>query len=382
MALTMNQTELSFGHLPILEGEPPQAQSQPVLQLIAGDASDRKFYRLRNAGTTAICMRFPKWEGGYGGDPLSWLGMQKVLSDMDIPVPQVLQVDEQACCIWTEDFGDNFLNFNFRETELSDTNPACAETLGYYRQAIDLLLKAQYPKRKFLGHPAESRAFDSEKLMFEMDFFFKHFVNSFLGLPLNDSNNFEYSRIQKELQTLCDTLHNAERVLTHRDYHVRNVMIVDGEVRWIDFQDARMGPHTYDVVSLLRDSYVHITPETRHNLSMYYFNKLTVARAAAKLPQFSLKEYCREFILMGLQRNVKAIGSFGYLATTKGKPSYLRYVEHTLNTILNETSLRVDGLDLRKQMPNTIEFLMSLKNGALKTTLQMKFKEFHINETF
>lgn len=382
MALTMNHSQLSFAHFPISEGEAAKASKKPVLELIAGDASDRKFYRLRNADFSAICMRFPKWDGGYGGDPLSWLGMHKAFAAMGIPVPEVLKIDPDAACIWTEDFGDNFLNYKLGHATLDASKPACDETLDYYRQAIDLLVLAQYPARPVAEHPALTRAFDFEKLMFEMDFFLKHFVEGFLQLSLADGKNFAFSKVRSDLENLCTILDGRERVLTHRDYHVRNVMIVDGTAKWIDFQDARMGPHTYDVVSLLRDSYTKIEKDTRAELSQYYFDAMNKARARLAKPAMDKGEYQREFALMGLQRNIKAIGSFGYLASLKGKPSYLRYVRHTMSTILSDESRLAGTGDLGKEFPAIHGFLQDILEGPLKQRFADRLDHYKVNDSF
>lgn len=348
--------------------------NRPQLQLIAGDASDRKFYRLEMGTRSAICMKFPVWEGGYGGDPLSWLGMQHALVAMGIPVPKILHVDEANCCIWTEDFGDQFLNYNLGQIDLDLKNTACTETLEYYKQALKLLLQAQYPPSAAIEHPALYRAFDTEKLMFEMNFFLKHFVRGWLGMEFRDTNPQDVA-LQKELTQLCMWLSNRERVLCHRDYHVRNVMVVDNNAKWIDFQDARMGPHTYDVVSLVRDSYVRLTSETRHFLYKFYFENLNQARAANQLPTWSWETFFTETQHMGLQRNIKALGSFGYLAIEKQKSTYLQYVPHTLEVLIQSDSLMGMGEDLQNAYPVLLGFLHSLSKGKLRPLLEKRLKE-------
>ncbi len=348
----------------------------PWLKLIAGDASDRKFYRLEGSETSAICMRFPKWEGGYGGDPISWLGMHKVLVEMGIPVPAVLEIDEQKACIWTEDFGDNFLNCALIHDILDLNNAGSKESIDYYLQALDLLIKAQYPTAKHGEHPAQNLAFDTQKLMFEMRFFATHFLNGLLHLNVSE-DSAEWKPVFNDFMKLSQWLSSQERVLCHRDYHVRNVMIVGKKAKWIDFQDARMGPHTYDVVSLVRDSYVNITPETRKMLFNYYFENLNVARKRLGYPPITRESYEIETLHMGLQRNVKAIGSFGYLATTKGKPSYLSYVKQTLDTLTSDACVCAHGCDLNQEYPALMKLLNSLKNGKLTWELQNALTRFN-----
>lgn len=364
--------------LPVLDHVSLQTTQEPALQLIAGDASDRKFYRLRNAPRSAICMEFPKWEGGYGGDPLSWLGMYHALRQIGIPVPEVLAIDESQCCIWTEDFGDNFLNYKMTVPLLDVNDSRCIESLDLYKQALDLLVVAQYPAAKPLESPAQGRAFDFDKLMFEMNFFLKHFVDGFLGVALVDTQGFSHTKMVEEFSALCKKLDECPRVLCHRDYHVRNVMVVEDAVKWIDFQDARMGPHSYDVVSLLRDSYVRIKPETRSMLFDYYTNQLNARRTKLGLPGVSPDSVMVESLHMGLQRNIKALGSFGYLASCKNKPSYLRYVKHTLEVLCLPDSVRRGSVDITKEYPTIMEFLESLREGSLTGTLEHRLEQAQI----
>jgi aminoglycoside/choline kinase family phosphotransferase len=112
------------------------------------------------------------------------------------------------------------------------------------------------------------------------------------------------------------------RVLCHRDYHSRNLMLHDGSLYIIDFQDARMGPDTYDLASLLRDSYVDISDRDLEELIAYFLALKGLADAT---------EFRRRFDLMSLQRNLKALGTFGYQTTTRRNPVYIQYIPRTLN---------------------------------------------------
>jgi aminoglycoside/choline kinase family phosphotransferase len=114
-------------------------------------------------------------------------------------------------------------------------------------------------------------------------------------------------------------------VLCHRDYHSRNLMLRDGSLYIIDFQDARMGPDTYDLVSLLRDSYVDINDRELDDLIAYFLalKRSDDARAAAD-------EFRRRFDLMALQRNLKALGTFGYQTVTRRNTVYIQYMPRTL----------------------------------------------------
>jgi aminoglycoside/choline kinase family phosphotransferase len=120
------------------------------------------------------------------------------------------------------------------------------------------------------------------------------------------------------------------RVLCHRDYHSRNLMLHDGSLYIIDFQDARMGPDTYDLVSLLRDSYVDLAAAQVDELVAYF---LALRAGPAGVSPDAAAEYRRRFDVMALQRNLKALGTFGYQTVTRGNPVYIQYMPRTLNYV-------------------------------------------------
>ena len=117
-------------------------------------------------------------------------------------------------------------------------------------------------------------------------------------------------------------------MLCHRDYHSRNLMLHDGSLYIIDFQDARMGPDTYDLVSLLRDSYVDIDrPRARRA------DRLLPRAEAERRRRDVGDEFRRRFDLMALQRNLKALGTFGYQTMTRRNTVYIQYMPRTLRYV-------------------------------------------------
>ena len=161
-------------------------------------------------------------------------------------------------------------------------------------------------------------AFDVEKLTWELEFFVKYFILGYRGVTLRDS---ERSALQEEWAAIVDELAAEPRVLCHRDYHSRNLMLSDASLYIIDFQDARMGPDTYDLASLLRDSYVDIADWELDDL---------IAHFLALKGDGHVQAFRRRFDLMALQRNLKALGTFGYQTMTRGNPVYIQYMPRTL----------------------------------------------------
>ena len=158
----------------------------------------------------------------------------------------------------------------------------------------------------------------------------------------------ERSALTAEWATIAGELASEPRVLCHRDYHSRNLMLHDGSLHIIDFQDARMGPDTYDLVSLLRDSYVDLTDRELDELIAYFLalrqgtgvvnqtDSLALGKGSgvgvnqADSRPFDAAEFRRRFDLMALQRNLKALGTFGYQTITRGNPVYIQYMPRTL----------------------------------------------------
>jgi hypothetical protein len=161
-------------------------------------------------------------------------------------------------------------------------------------------------------------AFDVEKLTWELDYFVRNFIEGYRGVVATAAAK---AALAEAWTPIVEELASEPRVLCHRDYHSRNLMLNQDSLYIIDFQDARMGPDTYDLVSLLRDSYVDIKDAAIDELIAYFL--------ALKGNQ-DAQEFRRRFDLMALQRNLKALGTFGYQTATRRNPVYIQYIPRTL----------------------------------------------------
>jgi aminoglycoside/choline kinase family phosphotransferase len=189
-----------------------------------------------------------------------------------------------------------------------------------YRQALDQLVVLQ---RESVSVPQRADcfqiAFDFEKLSWELHFFWKHFLEAYRRRDLSVEDR---AQVADGFHRLCHEIASWPRVLTHRDFHSRNLMSYGEQLYWIDFQDARMGPATYDLASLLRDSYVDLDEE-------FVADRAEEFRQRA-VPGESRDTFRRRFELMSIQRNLKALGTFGYMSAVKGNAVYLPYIPRTL----------------------------------------------------
>jgi len=233
---------------------------------------------------------------------------------MPVPVPTILGEAADHGVLALSDLGDVTMQAHVGAAP-------SAEHAALYRQAVGFVEVMQRRGRE-LADPKYipyGIAFDVEKLTWEMDFFVKHFLEAFRGVEFAPGDR---DALRAELGALVATLAAEPRVLCHRDYHSRNLMLAHGQLWIIDFQDARMGPETYDLVSLLRDSYVDISEAQVDDLLAYF---LALAGRSAEAPDFR-----RRFDEMALQRNLKALGTFGYQTTAKGNTVYIQYIPRTL----------------------------------------------------
>jgi hypothetical protein len=161
-------------------------------------------------------------------------------------------------------------------------------------------------------------------LTWELEFFVKHYLVAYRGAIFSDAHR---TALREEWAAIVSELSGEPRVLCHRDYHSRNLMLHNGALYIIDFQDARMGPDTYDLASLLRDSYVDLTSSQVDELIAFF---LAVQGPHATLSPAAATEFRRRFDMMALQRNLKALGTFGYQTTARDNTVYIQYMPRTL----------------------------------------------------
>jgi hypothetical protein len=230
-----------------------------------------------------------------------------------LPVPVVLDHSDALGIIALQDLGDVTL-----QAHLGAATPA--EHAALYRQAVALVEQLQRRGAELASdqYVPFGIAFDVEKLTWELDFFVRHFVEGYRAVALSAADK---AALGEEWASLVAELAAEPRVLCHRDYHSRNLMLHQDSLYIIDFQDARMGPDTYDLVSLLRDSYVDIKDAAVDELIAYFL--------ALKGVQDD-QEFRRRFDVMALQRNLKALGTFGYQTATRRNPVYIQYIPRTL----------------------------------------------------
>ena len=289
---------------------------------LTGDASDRRYFRvfMRSAPSQVLAVH----PGPIAFDGLPFVNVASLLEAMPLPAPRILAHSDPLGVIALQDLGDVTL-----QAHLGAATPA--DHAALYREAVGLIAALQR-RGADLASPRFTPygiAFDEEKLTWELQFFTKHFVEAYRGATLSAA---ERDALGREYASIAGELAAEPRVLCHRDYHSRNLMLHEGQLHIIDFQDARMGPDTYDLASLLRDSYVDFT-EGHVDELIAFFLALRGHRSPHPDSAAVAQEFRRRFDLMALQRNLKALGTFGYQTTARGNTVYIQYIPRTLSYV-------------------------------------------------
>ena len=224
------------------------AEATTVLPL-TGDASDRRYFRVlrRNGPSRVLALHVDTFDP----EALPFARVAQLLAAMPLPIPAILDRAGDLGILLLEDLGDITLQAHLGAA------PA-AEHSRLYRYAVSLIeaLQRRGAELASPAYPPYGVAFDVDKLLWELEFFTKHYVEAYRGASISAPDR---DALKAEWRRLAEELAGEPRVLCHRDYHSRNLMLHQGELYIIDFQDARMGPDTYDLVSLLRDSYVDLS---------------------------------------------------------------------------------------------------------------------------
>lgn len=289
---------------------------------LAGDGSDRCYYRIWAGDKSFVLMQL----SGDDADQLKnngyeWVKIGKLLHDHGINAPQTVAKMPDFAALIIEDYGDLMMETRALERLKEGKRE---EVLGLYRQSFHIL--ARFLEITERGDSKWSdRSFDAQRLNWELHFFQEHFLKNVLGWTLSAS---EQKAFDAESLLMAETLAAQSKYFVHRDFHSRNVMVSNEQLAVIDFQDARLGPPTYDLVSICFDSYIPLEAFERRTLVSEGLDRLVQIN-----PQLSRSALEEEWGPMLLQRQLKALGSFGYLTTQKNRGNYLKYVPAALETL-------------------------------------------------
>jgi aminoglycoside/choline kinase family phosphotransferase len=290
---------------------------------LAGDASNRKYYRVVHDDRSSVLMAWDPFEDIQNYPFLSVLSHFK---KHNVFVPEVIGMAPPLGLVLLEDLGDLTLERKFWENQNQSTS------LPFYFQAMDELIKIHYVCSADRSPcSAFNIQFDTEKLLWEMNYGYEHLLQKLCAADLNAEDEKELKRIFIDI---CQKLDREDKYIAHRDYHSRNLMIKFGKMRVIDFQDARMGPIQYDIVSLIQDAYVSLNEEVSKQIIDYYL----LQRADHIKDRLSRDQFDEIYHLQVIQRCFKACGSFSSFYNARDDRRYLKYIQPALKSVAKSLS--------------------------------------------
>lgn len=285
---------------------------------LTGDASTRRYYRIfTNKNSYVVCLDNP-FNDEMERHP--FLSVQQFLGSNGVRVPAIIDHNLPKGYSLQEDLGNETLLHHLSNVTTNH------EELKIYQKVIDQLVELhRIPSTLVMNPHLFQLSFDYQKYMDETRFTFKYFMNLF-------NKNLDENLIS-ELENLFDPimkrLSDNKMVITHRDFHSRNIMVRDGRYTFIDFQDARWGIPQYDLVSLLEDCYYNVSEDNRKFLKRYYFDKVDKNIHG----QENYESFLDLYDDMLIQRVFKAVGSFCYIYNWRKDDRYLKYIGFAMEKI-------------------------------------------------
>lgn len=274
-----------------------------ALEPASADASSRRYFRASLAGgTTRIVMDAPP----ANEDSRPFVTLAARMRSAGLNTPRVLAADIGCGFLLLDDFGN--------QSYLDALTTAPAEADRLYGQAMQALVQLQCATPKLTDRLPN---YDRALLQRELDLFPRWFCTEHLGLRFSQG---ELRRWQECCDTLVSSALAEPQVAVHRDFHSRNLMVTRRHNPGVlDFQDAVLGPASYDLVSLLKDCYI-VWPETDR---VRWRDHYRGAMADAGRPTEDASSFAASFRRCGIQRHLKVLGIFARLNYRDGKTRYL-----------------------------------------------------------
>ena len=303
-----------------LENWLSNAIDKPIKDIIPAstDASFRSYFRVfvDNQNTYIAVDAPPEYE-----DSVKFVNIASLMQAMDIRVPKIIATNLQEGFLLISDLGEETM---LKETEFYAEHRQETKVQKLYEGAIDILFKMQ---TNGSSHVEGLPLYSKELLMDEMRLFVDWFCLRHLQISSEIIDDYGFEEIFEQLSVYAL---GQNQVFVHRDFHSRNILLSEkGNMGVVDFQDAVMGPITYDLVSLLKDCYISLPSSKIDHWVDYYFARLMDHELIDK----SHQEFKLEFDLMGVQRHLKAIGIFSRLKYRDGKDSYVLDIPRTINYV-------------------------------------------------
>ena len=303
----------------------------------SGDASFRRYFRLRDGSRSWIVMDAPP----PMEDCRPFVRIAGFLQSMSLNVPEILAAELEQGFLLMTDLG----SCQYLDALRADASRAP----DLYDTALDALMQLQ---DRGVAFADQLPTYDKALLVREMRLFSEWLCGRHLGLSLAEPEQVAWNEV---LSLLATSALSQPRVFVHRDYHSRNLMLCDkANPGILDFQDAMYGPLSYDLASLLKDCYHRLPAGEIARLTQAFYAGLDDQRRAG----MTYDQFFRSFELMAVQRHLKAAGIFARLLHRDGKSGYVADIPRTLHYIVDAASRNAE-----------LGFLAELIEGRVLPTL-------------
>lgn len=297
-----------------------------AIERLTPDASTREYFRISWNAETAIACVYPE---GFTESEHNYLDVTKLFLKAGLPVAKILDSDETLGVIVQEDLGDKILR-----DSIVAADAATREQLIFNALSLIPRIQAATPLAFEMNSVASRLRFDTEKLLWELNFFKTHYFTTYKNEPLSPEDD---ANLSAEFESLCSELEARATVLCHRDFHAANLMLdPNGVLRIIDHQDARIGSVAYDLVSLLLDRVTE--PPSAEWLAEkrgLFLNE----REKLGLERIDEAEFAMEFRLQTIQRCLKAIGTFSFQSVNRGKTYFVPFIKPMFEIVLRAVGI-------------------------------------------
>ena len=301
------------------------------MQPLAGDAGFRRYYRLNTQPRLLAVDSPPAKERNE-----DYVSVSMVLNALGVKRPKIHAVNYSLGFLLLEDLGTRLLQSDLDSNTVSMRYDQ-AEAILYTMQSADTT-------------QLRVACYDEDSLTGEFDLFATWFVNNLLGYKVEQT---ERDMLRRLCSALVMNAVQPPQVLVHRDFHSRNLMILENEeLGVIDFQDAVIGPVTYDLVSLLKDAYIEWDEEIILDHAVRYWEKANTNKLITNL-EFST--FYKDFECMGIQRHLKILGIFARLSIRDNKNQYLENIPLVEKYLMDATERYRDFHQLRNFLDKVIK---------------------------
>ena len=297
------------------------------IEQLTPDASTREYFRVGWKGGTAIACVYPE---PFVAAEQTYLDVTNLFATAAVPVARIFEFDEALGVIVQEDLGDTIV----RDVLEQSGDKKARELLIDAAIVLIVRIQAATPLAFEMDSIASRLKFDTEKLLWELNFFKTHYFTTYKGESLSAEDDDE---ISAEFLDLASELESKATVLCHRDFHAANLMLYGG-IWVIDHQDARIGSVAYDLVSLLLDR-VTESPSAEWLAGKRRF--FLEERKRMGLQPIDENAFAEEFRLQTIQRCLKAIGTFSFQSVNRGKTYFVPFIKPMFEIVLRA----VENLD-------------------------------------